>query len=131
MMANGCSTHELLPHRWHSYSGKANDLTVRNLEETAARLNQMIHEQGEATMVSGKKRIDLPNIQTVEADDAKVWFHLTDGRVVGAPLEWFPRLQGATTEQRQHWEIIGAGTGAHWPDVDEHISVRVLMNLPS
>ena len=116
---------------YHTYVGKDSDLTIQSLGDVAQRLNQMIHEQGGTTMLQGKKRIDPPNIQTIQADDCRLWFHLTDGRVLGAPLEWFPRLVNATTEQRQHWEIIGAGTGVHWPDIDEHISVRVLMNLPS
>lgn len=116
---------------YRAHVGKDSDLTSQRLDEIAQHFNQMIHGQGATSAVRRKKRIDPPNIQTVQADQSKLWFHLTDGRVLGAPLEWFPRLVNATPEQRQHWEIIGAGTGVHWPDVDEHISVRVLMNLPS
>ncbi len=38
---------------------------------------------------------------------------LTDGRQVSAPLEWFPRLCGATAQQRKNWRLIGGGVGIH------------------
>src|SRR3712207_817909 len=80
----------------------------------------------------GKTHID-PHIQiaTVRTDETMLWITLTDGRVIGAPLSWFPRLNEATSDQRDHWHIIGSGTGLHWPDLDEHISARVLMGHPS
>lgn len=52
---------------------------------------------------------------------------LVDGREISAPLEWFPRLYSATTEQRQHWKLIAHGVGIHWPDIDEDIAVKTLM----
>ena len=56
---------------------------------------------------------------------------LSDGRELAAPLQWFPRLLDATPEQRQRWRLIGRGQGIHWPDVDEDISVRGLLGLPT
>ena len=52
---------------------------------------------------------------------------LSDGRVVSAPLEWFPRLLRATAKQRHNWRLIGRGVGIHWEDMDEDISVRTLL----
>jgi len=52
---------------------------------------------------------------------------LADGRQVSAPLEWFPRLRGATAKQRKNWRLIGGGIGFHWEDIDEDISVRSLL----
>jgi len=54
---------------------------------------------------------------------------MADGRELSVPLEWFPRLRDATSEQRQHWRFIGRGKGIHWPDVDEDISVESLLRL--
>lgn len=59
-----------------------------------------------------------------------VCFELADGRSVSAPLVWFPRLLNASNEQRQRWELIGRGSGVHWPDVDEDISIPGLLGLP-
>ncbi|MDL2272681.1 DUF2442 domain-containing protein [Desulfovibrio sp. OttesenSCG-928-I05] len=66
----------------------------------------------------------------VSFDADSVCFDLADGRSISAPLVWFPRLLHATEEQRQHWELIGRGSGVHWPDVDEDISVPGLLGLP-
>ena len=52
---------------------------------------------------------------------------LVDGRRVSAPLAWFPRLLGATPDQRKNWRLIGRGVGIHWDDIDEDISVRSLL----
>jgi hypothetical protein len=52
---------------------------------------------------------------------------LADGRELSAPLAWFPRLTGATDEQRRKWRLIGRGHGIHWPEVDEDVSVASLL----
>jgi hypothetical protein len=46
-------------------------------------------------------------------------------------LSWFPRLQHATDDQRQQWELIGNGVGIHWEAIDEDISVAGLLGLPN
>ena len=52
---------------------------------------------------------------------------LFDGRVISAPLFWFPRLFKATVEQQNNWEACGAGYGVYWPAIDEHLSVDGLL----
>jgi hypothetical protein len=52
---------------------------------------------------------------------------LSDGRVVSAPLVWFPRLAGASSQERSDWELIGGGIGIHWEAIDEDISVASLL----
>jgi hypothetical protein len=52
---------------------------------------------------------------------------LADGREISAPLQWFPRLLRATSEERTQWELIGDGIGIHWPLVDEDIEVESLL----
>ena len=52
---------------------------------------------------------------------------LSDGRIVSAPLAWFPRLQQGTVDERNHWRLIGGGEGINWPDLDEDISVENLL----
>jgi len=60
------------------------------------------------------------------SDDA-LHVHLSDGREVSAPLEWFPRLRKATHEQRNNWRFIARGIGIHWEEVDEDIAVSTLL----
>ena len=52
---------------------------------------------------------------------------LTDGRVVSAPLAWFPRLADASPGQRSDWDLIGGGVGIHWEAIDEDISIVSLL----
>src|SRR6476646_8945071 len=53
--------------------------------------------------------------------------HLMDGRIIGVPLAWFPRLLAATPRQRKQYEIGGGGIGLHWPALDEDLSVAGLL----
>ncbi len=61
----------------------------------------------------------------VSFDDDKMWVELSDGRTLGIPLAWFPRLLHATQEQRQTCRI--SGRGLHWAALDEDISVAGLL----
>ena len=69
-----------------------------------------------------------PRARAVEVSNDVITAHLTDGRTISVPLAWSYRLADATAEQRAHYEIIGDGTGIHWPDVDEDISVRGMLD---
>jgi len=85
-----------------------------------------------STSVSTTVQIDPdPAVVDLEVSDTMLRIILTDGRELSAPLAWFPRLRDASPEQRRHWELIGRGHGIHWPEVDEDISVRVLLGQPS
>jgi hypothetical protein len=52
---------------------------------------------------------------------------LADGRTISVPIGWFPRLVHAMPDERANWRLIGEGTGIHWPEVDEDISVESLL----
>ncbi len=52
---------------------------------------------------------------------------LSDGRTISAPLAAYPRLLGATFEQRAAWQVSGAGKAVHWPLLDEDLSVEGLL----
>ncbi len=65
--------------------------------------------------------------KSVTFDDDMLHIHLTDGRIISAPLVWFPTLLAASREQRERYEIGGGGIGIHWPDIDEDLSVAGLM----
>ncbi len=50
-----------------------------------------------------------------------MWVELSDARMLGVPLAWFPRLLQATPAQRQQIEI--SRFGLHWEEIDEDISI--------
>jgi len=56
-----------------------------------------------------------------------MWVQLADGRVLGVPLEYFPRLSDATPAQRKKYRISASGKGLHWEELDEDISVKGLL----
>jgi hypothetical protein len=57
-------------------------------------------------------------------DSQKVYMEMNDGRVVGAPLAWFPTLANATDGQRNNWRLRAKGYGVHWPDINEDLSAE-------
>jgi hypothetical protein len=63
----------------------------------------------------------------VEVTESALRIMLADGRELSAPMEWFPRLRDATSEQRRNWRLVGGGEGVHWPDVDEDVAVSTLL----
>ncbi|MBB3189423.1 DUF2442 domain-containing protein [Halomonas cerina] len=66
-------------------------------------------------------------VMSVNIDDSRLTVELMDGRAISVPLAWYPRLANATPEQRQHWELAGAGYGIHWPELDEDLSTEGLL----
>ena len=68
-----------------------------------------------------------PVATNVVFDEHQIMVALADGRMISAPLEWFPKLREATVSQRKAWRLIGGGTGIHWEGLDEDISVEGLL----
>ncbi len=61
----------------------------------------------------------------ISFDDHTMWVALDDGRTIGVPLAWFPRLLHAAPKQRENVEI--SPMGLHWPEIDEDISIEGLL----
>lgn len=68
-----------------------------------------------------------PSTTDLGFDKDMMWLTLADGRRLGVPLAYFPRLLAATPQQRQQYEFSGNGTGIHWDELDEDISVQGLL----
>ncbi|MBP6425067.1 MAG: DUF2442 domain-containing protein [Flavobacterium sp.] len=67
------------------------------------------------------------NAVDIAFENSKMIVFLEDGRELSIPLEWFPRLRKATSEQLSKWRLIGKGEGIHWSEIDEDISVENLL----
>lgn len=61
----------------------------------------------------------------VRFDEDNMWVDLSDGRTLGVPLAWFPRLLNATSAQREDVRITSRGL--HWEAVDEDVSIAGLL----
>ncbi len=64
------------------------------------------------------------SILKVSISSDKITANISDGRIVSIPLNWFPRLEAATSKQLQTFEISPSGYGIHWPELDEDISIK-------
>lgn len=61
----------------------------------------------------------------VRFDDDSMWVELSDGRTIGVPLAWFPRLLKGSAEQRKQVRL--SRFGLHWEALDEDISIAGLL----
>ncbi len=63
--------------------------------------------------------------KSVRFDEDSFWVELSDGRTLGVPLAWFPRLLHGSPEQLKHVSISTGGL--HWEELDEDISIAGLL----
>jgi len=61
----------------------------------------------------------------VRFDADSMWVDLSDGRTLGVPLAWFPRLLHCTSDEREQVRITSRGL--HWDSLDEDISIAGLL----
>jgi Protein of unknown function (DUF2442) len=66
-----------------------------------------------------------PRATAVRFDDDSFWVDLEDGRTLGIPLAWYPRLLHGSAELRAKVSI--SPSGMHWDELDEDISVAGLL----
>ena len=78
-------------------------------------------------MSASRRRGGISSVRPVgiRFDDDNFWVTLSDGRVIGVPLAWFPRLLRASREQREECRI--SSRGLHWEALDEDISIAGLL----
>lgn len=63
--------------------------------------------------------------EQVTFDEDNMWVALSDGRTLGVPLAWFPRLMRATKVQRE--AVTLSQMGLHWDALEEDSSVAGLI----
>ena len=66
-----------------------------------------------------------PEPLSVRFDEDSFWVELADGRTLGIPLVWFPRLLKGSPELRA--KVSLSRVGLHWDELDEDISVAGLL----
>ena len=60
-----------------------------------------------------------------------LWVRLADGRQIGTPLAYYPRLLVASEAQRSAWVLSGGGRGIHWDELDEDLMVEgIIAGVP-
>jgi len=56
-------------------------------------------------------------------EEGKICVLLSDNREIRFPIEMNKKLREANSDQIKNIEIICNGTGLHWPDLDEDLSI--------
>ncbi|WP_246586869.1 DUF2442 domain-containing protein [Stakelama flava] len=54
-----------------------------------------------------------------------MWVKLEDGRTIGVPLAWFPRLLNGSEAERRAFFL--SPSGIHWEALDEDIAIATLL----
>ena len=67
----------------------------------------------------------LPEATKVEFDEDSMWVSLSDGRIVGVPLVWYPRLLSGSMDARHDFFI--SPSGIHWDGLDEDVSIEGIL----
>ncbi len=49
---------------------------------------------------------------------------LNTGALLRQKISAYPSLRNATEEQLNNYELIGSGTGIHWSELDEDLSLK-------
>jgi hypothetical protein len=75
-----------------------------------------------------------PSLVELEIQAVKAWVEqgvvcvkLTDEREIRFPASKNRRLRKATARQLANLELICDGTGLHWPDLDEDLSIQGIL----
>jgi uncharacterized protein (DUF433 family) len=88
-------------------------------------------EDFDAALLYAARALDHPpvhaRISSAQVQDERLVVELADGRIVSAPLAWFPQLLFTTETERANWRIVDGGKGLHWPDIHEDVHVESLL----
>ncbi|HEY1978581.1 MAG TPA: DUF2442 domain-containing protein [Xanthobacteraceae bacterium] len=63
--------------------------------------------------------------RAVEFTATELVVTLMDGRRIATPLDWYPRLRGASAVDRANFELMPMGI--HWRAIDEDLSIAGML----
>lgn len=70
---------------------------------------------------------DNARAKKVWFDENNLWVALVDGRQLSVPRMYFPRLDAASMQELENYELSGGGIGIHWDDLNEDLYVPNLL----
>jgi hypothetical protein len=65
------------------------------------------------------------DVSTTDTNSGMMLISLEDGRLLGVPLAWYPKLAAATQQQRAAVRI--GAIGLHWAELDQDILLETLL----
>ena len=60
-------------------------------------------------------------------DETNLWIYFIDGRQLSIPKAYFPKLENASQNDLNNYELSGNGIGIHWDSLDEDLYVPNLL----
>lgn len=60
----------------------------------------------------------------ISGDLNKITIYLNNNHLFIAPVDLYKGLKNAGAKRLNNFEFIGGGTGIHWPDLDEDLSLK-------
>jgi hypothetical protein len=66
-------------------------------------------------------------IESVSFEPENLRVHLTDGRVLSVPLDWFPLLQTSSQLDKERFQIHDDGSSILWKEIGQQITLRELL----
>ena len=72
------------------------------------------------------QKVDSPTLRAEKIwfSDGYIFIRMSDGRICGHPLFWYPRLEKASKSQLLNFELWSDGKWIHWEDLDEDLSAE-------
>lgn len=89
---------------------------------------ESLFEENEVKHIHSRLQQSVPSAVKLHFSGSGFTVDLEDGRSISIPLVWFPRLFHASESELNHWRLIGRGSGIHWEDIDEDISIESIVS---
>jgi hypothetical protein len=68
-------------------------------------------------------------VEQVWFKDEYIFVKLTDQRILGHPLSWYPHLAKGTEIQRQNVKLWNNGAWLHWEELNEDLSAQGFLHF--
>ena len=63
---------------------------------------------------------------SISFTDSHIMIDLSDGRIIGVPLHFFPLLEAATESERQNYQL--GSLEIYWEDIDDGMDLTALIS---
>ena len=78
-------------------------------------------------MATLKVEMEIPGAVLYDVIDGALSANLSDRYHIEVPLAWYRRLVHATSDEHNNFELYREGHYIHWPDLDEHLTIKGLI----
>jgi len=72
---------------------------------------------------------DILRIIGVAFRSNRIYLSLEDGREIGTPLAWYPRINNCTSDELARFRIVNSGSAIYWEDFDELLQIQDLLKV--